>query len=199
MYKGVFSATAVAVTFVNYVPYIWSILCGQKRPHVFSWVIWGLTISVVFFAQTAGHGGIGTWPTAVTGMLTIYIAVLAYLRRADLEVTKTDWLFLGAAISALPVWLLTSDPMWAVVVLTVVDVAGFGPTIGRAYRHPHGESAFFFALFIFRNFLVILALERHSLTTVLFPAADAAACLVLTCTLLFRRSVVAFPPVTSQA
>ena len=191
MHKEWFSVAAIAVTFVNYVPYLRSIQRGERQPHVFSWVIWGLTIAVVFCAQVAGHGGAGTWPTAVTGLLTIYIAGLAYRRRAKLGITRGAWIFFGAALSSLPIWFFTADPMWAVVTLTTVDVAGFGPTIGRAYRHPHGESAGFFAWFIFRNLLVVLALERYSLTTVLFPAADAAACLVLTCTLLLRRSVVA--------
>lgn len=56
----------------------------------------------------------------------------------DTAITKTLWfLFLGA-LSALPLWFLTSDPLSAVIVLTVTDLAGFRPTTGlpRAYDKP---------------------------------------------------------------
>lgn len=113
--------------------------------------------------------------------------MLAYLQRADTHITRTDWLFFFAALSALPFWFFTSNPPWAVVSLTVVDVLGFGPTVRKAYRHPHEESAKFFALSVARNLLVILALERYSLTTVLFPAAVGLTCLLLVFMLIYRR------------
>ena len=55
MYKTIFSATAIALTFAAFLPYIRSIRSGKTKPHVFSWVIWGLTTFVVFLAQLAEH------------------------------------------------------------------------------------------------------------------------------------------------
>jgi hypothetical protein len=187
MSKELLSAAAIALTFGMFFPYIRSIHRGKTKPHVFSWVVWGLGTLIVFLAQLAGHGGLGAWPIGVSGVITSYIALLAYLKRADTTITKTDWVFFFAALSALPFWFLTSDPLWAVVTLTVVDVIGFGPTVRRAYRHPHEESVSFFALAAARNLLVIFALEHYSLTTVLFPAAVGLACLLLVFMLAYRR------------
>jgi hypothetical protein len=100
-------------------------------------------------------------------------------------------LFFVSALSSLPLWYLTSDPLWAVVILTTVDVLGFGPTIRKAHRFPHSESVLFFALFAARNLLVIMALESYSVTTVLFPAAIAAACMLLMAMLTYRRRATA--------
>jgi len=44
-----------------------------------------------------------------------------------------------------------------------------------------------FALFTARNLIVIMALENYSITTVLFPAAVAAACVLLMAMLVYRR------------
>ncbi|HEV7301307.1 MAG TPA: hypothetical protein VGN72_18230 [Tepidisphaeraceae bacterium] len=88
--------------------------------------------------------------------------------------------------NVLPVWFLTADPLWAVVTLTVVDLLGFGPTMRKAYWHPREEHAGHFALSALRNGLVILALERYSLTTVLFPAAVGIVCLLLVAMLSWR-------------
>lgn len=189
--KTILSAVAIALTFVAFYPYIRSILAGANRPHVFSWIIWGATTTVVFLAQLADGGGIGAWPIGVSGIVTILVAVLAYRHRADISIRKLDWLFLILALTSLPLWYLTSDPLWAVVVLTVVDLLGFGPTFRKTYGLPWSESPSFYALFLARNLFVIAALENYSITTVLFPAAIGVACAVLISMIVYRRGVVA--------
>ena len=186
-YKETLSALAIALTFAAFVPYIRAILNGTTKPHVFSWIIWGTTTFVVFLAQLKGQGGVGAWPIGISGVITIFIAFLAYLKRADITVTRTDWLFFISAMASLPLWYLTSDPVWAVIVLTTVDALGFGPTIRKAYRFPHSESLLFFGLFAARNFLVLMALEHYSVTTVLFPAVIGSACVLLMALLTWRR------------
>lgn len=188
-YKEIISGIAIALTFAAFVPYIRAIVTGKTRPHVFSWIIWGSTTFVVFLAQLQGKGGIGAWPIGVSGIITLLIAFLAYTRRADVTITMTDWAFFIAALSSLPLWYVTADPLWAVIVLTLVDVMGFGPTVRKAYHHPHSESAVFFAMFAIRNMLVVAALEHYSATTVLFPAVIAAACVLLIVLLLYRRKL----------
>lgn len=185
--KELLSAVAIALTLVVFIPYISTIIKGTVKPHVFSWVIWGSTTFVVFLAQLADKGGVGAWPIGISGVITIFIALLAYLKRADVSITRTDWLFFASAMSSLPFWYLTSDPLWAVAVLTTVDVLGFGPTVRKAYVLPHSESLLFFALFTARNLIVIMALENYTVTTVLFPAVIAAACLLLMAMITYRR------------
>ena len=128
----------------------------------------------------------------MSGVITIFIAILAYVKRADIAITGIDWLFFVAAISSLPLWYFTADPLFAVIVLTMVDVLGFGPTVRKAYADPFSESLLFFALFATRNCLVIIALEHYSMTTVLFPAVIAIACMLLISMILYRRQVVTF-------
>ena len=191
--KSLLSVVAIALTLFAFLPYIRAILTSTIRPHVFSWIIWGTTTVIVFLAQLQGHGGVGAWPIGVSGSITILIAALAYWKRADISITSMDWLFLVLALSSLPFWYFTADPLWAVIILTVVDLLGFGPTIRKAYTSPHSESVLFFTTFAVRNFIVILALEFYSLTTVLFPAAVAIACLLLIALILYRRRVCVDP------
>lgn len=186
-YKNLCSAVAIALTFTAFIPYMRDIVRGHIKPHVFSWVIWGATTSVVFFAQLEGKGGAGAWAIGLSGAISILIALLAALKHADSSITQTDWLFFAAALSSLPFWYLTRDPLWAVVVLTTVDLLGFGPTIRKAYDDPHSESQLFFALFLVRNFFVLMALATYSVTTVLFPAAIAITCALLIVMVAYRR------------
>lgn len=192
MHKEFLSGVAIALTFVIFVPYIRSILSGNTRPHVFSWVIWALSTFVVFLAQLAGGGGVGALAIGVSGIITAYVAVLAYVKRIDRSITRSDWVFLFSALVALPCWYFTANPLWAVVILTGVDLAGFGPTFRSAWHRPYQEHIGFYSLAAVRNFLVILALESYSLTTVLFPAAVGIVILFFVPMVLFRRRVVGF-------
>ena len=189
IYKETFAVIAIAITFIAFYPYIRSILQGNTKPHVFSWVIWGATTFVVFLAQLSEGGGVGAWPIGISGSITIFIAVLAYIKRSDVTITRVDWWFFVAALLSLPLWYFSSDPLWAVVILTIVDIFGFGPTFRKVYAQPYSESLIFFALFTLRNSLVILALENYSITTVLFPAVIAFACVLLIVMVMYRRRV----------
>jgi len=164
-YKEILSGVAIVLTLMAFIPYIRAILGGAVKPHVFSWVIWGATTFLAFLAQLEDKGGVGAWPIGVSGSITIFIACLAYLKRADVTITKTDWLFFVAALSSLPLWYFTSDPLWAVILLTTVDVIGFGPTVRKAYHFPYSESLLFFGLFAMRNLLVMIAYRRRVLVT----------------------------------
>ncbi|MEP3348786.1 MAG: hypothetical protein ABJN96_02405 [Marinomonas sp.] len=186
-FKLIFSIAAIVVTFVTFIPYIRSIWLGKTKPHVFSWVVWGTTTLIVFFAQLEAKGGIGAWPIGVSGILTIGVAYLAFLKSADALITRSDWLFFCSALASLPFWYFTSDPMWAVILLTFIDLLGFGPTIRKAYHFPYEENLTFFMLFAMRNICALLALETYSLATVLFPLSVGSACLCLLIMVYFRR------------
>ena len=190
MFKGIFSAGAIFLTFVSFLPYIKAIRGGRIKPHVFSWVIWAVTTCIVFFAQLAGRGGVGAWPTGISGAITFYVAVLIYRNNPRDSITASDWVFFVLAISSLPLWYLTSNPLWAVIILTTIDVLGFGPTFRKAYAAPFEEQILFYAVLIFRNLLSIAALETFSVTTLLFPAVISLACVFFIAMIVIRRRLI---------
>jgi hypothetical protein len=183
------SLAAIVLTVVAYVPYIKAIRAAQVKPHFFSWLIWSLTTAIVFVAQLAAQGGAGAWPTGVSAAITVYVAWLAMVLRSDFTATKIDWTFLIAALLSLPLWYLTDDPLWSVVILTVVDALGFGPTLRKVLARPEEESLLFYALFAVRSALSVLALESLSMTTVLFPAVMVVACVWVCILLWWKRRV----------
>lgn len=191
MYKEILSGIAIALTFIAFLPYIQSIKQGETRPHVFSWVIWGTTTFVVFLAQLADEGGAGAWPIGVSGLITLYVAILAYMKKSDTIITRADWLFFLLAMASLPLWFVTSDPLWAVIILTTVDVMGFVPTFRKAYSHPFEEQLRFFVVMAARNLISIFALQHYSLTTVLFPLVIAFASLLFILMVVSRRRLIA--------
>ena len=127
--KELFSAAAFAVTFTLFVPYIRSIQKGLTVPHVFSWTIWSVGTLIVFFAQLADGAGVGAWPIGFSGCITSYVAFLAYSKRNQTSIKPLDWVLFTLALSALPAWGLTSDPLWAVILLTTADLIDVWPIL----------------------------------------------------------------------
>lgn len=185
--KPVLSTLAMGLTFIAFVPYFRSILAGTTRPHVFSWVIWGTNTSVAFVATLSAGGGAGAWAVGFSAAITLVVAAMAWARRADVHITHSDWLFFLAGLAAIPLWLVASDPLWAIALVTAVELLGFGPTMRKSWHQPWSEPVSFLAILIVRNALVIAALEQRTLTTVLFPAAMAGACVLLMGILVVRR------------
>ena len=179
---------AIALTLYAFFPYIRSIHKGETKPHMFSWILWGATTFIVFLAQYSDEGGAGAWPIGVSGLITLYVAGLAYVKKSDVTITKSDWVFFSIGIWSLPLWYITSDPLWAVVVLTFIDLVGFIPTFKKSYTHPHDEQLGFYIIMTARNFISILALQNYSLTTVLFPAAVGVAALLFVMMVIIQRA-----------
>lgn len=189
--KETFGVLALLLTFVAFVPYIQSIRVGETKPHVFSWLIWGVGTVIVFVAQLLDGGGYGAWVIGISGCITFFIAVLAWSHSGDTSIVKMDWVFLALAASALPLWFITNTALSAVIVLTVVDLLGFGPSVRKAIDYPEDENTTFFVIGAVRNCFVVLALQHYSWTTVLFPTAVGVACLLFVLLILSRRQMVA--------
>jgi hypothetical protein len=187
MHKDLLAAAAIILSVGMYAPYIRSIHAGQTKPHAISWIIWTASTWVVFAAQWVDGAGVGAWPTAVIGLATAYVALLALRQRSDAATTKRDWVFLALAVIALPCWLATSNPLLAVVLLTGVELLGFAPTFAAAFSNPHQERTGFYLLGALRSALAIAALEHYSWTTVLFPGAKTGVAVMLVLMIGVRR------------
>jgi hypothetical protein len=166
---------AAVLTLIGFIPYIISILRGHIHPHLYSWLIWAIATVVVGAAQWAGGGGVGAWVTLFSGALTCGIVLITWLRFDASQIKPVDALFLMVAACALPAWYFTDNPLVAVIMLTLVDIAGFGPTFRKSYNAPFGENLTLFYLVCVRNLVAAAALEHYSLTTLLFPVVIALA------------------------
>jgi hypothetical protein len=172
MDKTWLSAIATAISLIAFLPYLVSTIRGAIRPHVMSWTIWGITTSIVFWAQRESGAGVGAWPVG-------FSAIIAFVR--------SDWGFFLTALAAIPLWYVTDSALLAVLLVTTIDVLGFGPTLRKAYAQPQSESLLFFSMIVVRNILVILALEHYSVTTALFPVAIGSMAAVVFTVVLTRR------------
>ena len=169
-YKIILGAISVVVGLIGYVPYFRDIYRGTTKPHPFSWFLWGLLDGVVFVAQIVRDGGAGAWVTGMTTIACFVIAGIA-LSRGEKRISALDWWCLATGLSGIILWVLTRDPFYAVVLVTITDMIAFVPTFRKAYLRPGEETVSTYVLSATKWIIGIAALQTLSATTWLYPAS----------------------------
>ncbi|MFH1159283.1 MAG: hypothetical protein V1721_10475 [Pseudomonadota bacterium] len=164
---GLFS---LLIGVVSYVPYLRTILSGKTKPHAFSWFVWALLMAIAFFAQDTGGAGPGAWATGLSAIVAFIIVAFA-LFKGEKQITRSDWITFIGALSAIPVWYATKDPLYAVILITVIDALGFYPTYRKSWNKPQEEPPLPWTLGAFKYVVALFALEKFNWTTALYPAS----------------------------
>lgn len=160
------AGSIIAVIIYSY--YLAKVLNGDTKPHPYSWLIWSLVSGISGAGQIAGGGGAGSWVTLTSSFMcfTIFLSSLKY---GENKIHKFDTVCLFVSLLAIPLWIVTDTPLWSVILVTIVDTVGFIPTIRKSYFKPHQEAVLTYLGSSLKNVFGILALEKYSLVTLLYP------------------------------
>jgi hypothetical protein len=185
-YDIILGVVATLIVLAGYFVYFKDILFGDTKPHAFTWLIWAVLNTVTFFASTSKGAGAGAWSIGVSGALNYVIFGIA-LFKGEKRISVGDTACLIAAFVGVGIWAITANPLWSIIIASVVDGLGFLPTFRKAYRKPREESLLTFSLTGTSYFLSLFAITTINLVTVLYPAVtflmDAAFVLLI----LYRR------------
>ncbi len=188
MDKEIFGYIALILALAAYCPYIWSTFRGKTRPHIFTWIIWGLVMTIAASAQYAGAAGPGSWAPQLGGILSFVIVVLAY-KQGEKNITLYDVLIFIAALSAIPLWQFTHNPLTAIIIVTMIDLLGYLPTFRKAYTKPYEEMCLIYIISNLMHGMSIVAMNTYSITTILYPIALFIGNSALVGMIYWRRSV----------
>lgn len=186
-YKIIFAVLAIILAIYTYVRYMRQTIKGALKPHAFTWGLWGILTVVVFFAQHASEAGPGSWLTGTTAVGCLAIAVLSAFK-GERDYTRSDWILLIGALVSIALWPLTKTPLYSVILASLINLAAFWPTIRKSWGDPHHESARVFILDAVVCALSIVALDKYSVTTVLYPATIVLVNTAFVCIVYMRRS-----------
>lgn len=167
-YKIILGYLAMLTAIASYSIYFHGIITGKTKPHAFTWFVWGSLNAIGFAAITVAGGGIGAWVLAINFVLNYAIAGIGFYQR-HVKFVLFDWLALTGAILAIIFWWLTSNPLAAVVLISLSDSIGFLPTYRKAYYKPFEENITSFSVGLTYYVLAIFALKTFTITTWLYP------------------------------
>ncbi len=166
--------------------YFKSIYKGKTKPHMFSFIVWGIVMAIILVAQVTSGAGAGAWANAIA---TIMVFIIAYIgwRQKEITITKSDTFSFIFALSIIPLWLLTDSALLAVVLATTIDLIGYYPTIRKTYAMPYSENITSYGVFAAAMLASIFAMSEVSITNILYPIAIVLANTLFIVTTIVRR------------
>lgn len=148
--------------------YIKDIFAGKTKPHMFSWLIWGLLAVVGFVGQVRGKAGAGAWVTGLTAAGCLLIFVIAIFK-GEKSIARIDKLLLGLAILAIVLLITVKDARVSTTLASLALVIASFLTMKKAYHKPNEETAQTFALNTIKFVPALFALQTYSYLTVVYP------------------------------
>lgn len=174
----IFGIISVLLSLIASIIYCRSVLRGETRPHFCTHSIWALTSLIVCFAQVSEEAGPGAWVTMINATFFVITTILS-LRWGENNITRSDWLTMFGALIAIVPWYLTNNPMWSVILVTIIDVIAYYPTLRKSWTRPREENLTTYGMSVVEFGLSIPAMRVASFTNILYPVAIVAANMVL--------------------
>ena len=169
--KDLLGLLSAFLAVVSYVPYLRSIFVANTRPRAFTWLVWGSVMAIAFLAQWSDRAGAGSWGTGLSAAFCLGIGIIA-LFRGETHITRGDWIPFLTTVLAIPLWAVTSDPLWSVLLVTAIDAIAYYPTFRKSYAKPDEELAFKYVLTVVRYLLSLLALEHYTVVTSIYQVVS---------------------------
>lgn len=159
---------SIIVGLIGEAYYLRSIFRGHTKPHMYTWLIWSILCTIGFFAQLTEDQGPGVWALGITSVFS-WLNMFLCFKYGEKHITTSDKIALAGSLTAIIPWLMTKDPLGSVIMISIIDVVGFYPTIRKSWTKPHEENltAYYFANI--KMLLSVCALTKFNLTTVLYP------------------------------
>ncbi|MBI1956982.1 MAG: hypothetical protein HYS44_00785 [Candidatus Niyogibacteria bacterium] len=149
-------------------PYVRSIVKGPTRPNPVSWGGWMALAGIATAAQFSAGA---SWTLLVPVMTTLSTAVVFVLslRSGYAGFTKVDGAAAVLGAAAIGSWMLTSEPLWALVLVVIADLFVSVPTIVKTYERPLSEPALLWFFYFLGVILAIAASTKFDVYNLLYP------------------------------
>lgn len=184
--KTLFTILSLTLGFAIFVPYYINIFKKKARPHLFSWVTWGILGGLGFILSFLGGGGGGAWIFGLSSILCFGVVGYAIFY-GEKNITRIDWAAFIAALTIAGFYVFAKNAAFSVFFVAIIDSLGFVPTFRKSYLKPHDEPALTYFLGSLSFLFSLGALTEHTFVTMFYPATLVATNFALVLFLLFRR------------
>lgn len=165
-----FIFVAVALRLIGGFAYLSAVIRGKAQPYPLSWLLWGITPMIAFAAEINVGVGPSSLVTFTLGVTPLMVFISAMLK-------NPKWLKLDAlnmvcgliAVGGIILWLLTDEPVLAIVISIIADFFSGLPTIRKTIKRPRSEYAPTYLMSALAMVVTIFAVQSWSFAAGAFP------------------------------
>ena len=168
-FKEIITALSVIFVIVLYLIYFRDIFLTKTKPHVYTWLIWSITMGVAAASAISGGAGYGSFPLILGAGFMTGITVVS-IKYGTKNITRSDTIALIFALGSVVIWWQLNNPYLAVFIASMIDMIGYYPTFRKSYFEPESETVSFWALSLLGITLNIVALDEYNFLTLFYLA-----------------------------
>ncbi len=153
---------------ISVIPYVRDIFLLKTKPERMTWFIWSVLLTIAFFAQFSEGG---TWSLITTGVdwLGVVIIFILSIKYGMGGTTKLDKLALVGSGIGLLIWYLTNEPLFALLIVLLIDFSAGMLTIIKTYKEPATETLSAYLICGTGRLLGVLSVGEINFSLIIFP------------------------------
>lgn len=187
--KLIIAIIASVLTIVGFIPYLKDIFAKKTKPHLYTWLIWGITQITATVALLYGGGKFGSISLIVGTILVLFTLLLSF-KHGTKNITRSDKIILALAFFAIIFWWQLESPLLALLMVSAIDGIGYIPTIRKSFVDPWSETISFWATMALVDLLAIISNDQYNLLTTTYITTIFVANFTIILVCFFRRQVI---------
>lgn len=121
--------------------FIRTILKKQTIPHLYSQIIWAITVTIWLLGQIYDNAWVWTWILFFDDCWVISVLILS-LKYWIKDPTKWDKIVLALALISIIPRILTKTPLYSVILVSFIDTLWYLPILNKIRRYPNSEALY---------------------------------------------------------
>ena len=163
---------SIIISSIGGFAYLRDMFAGRSKPNLVSWGLWALApLIATGAALTAGADLWGTARVFISGFVPFTIFAFGlFTPQSYWRLTRFD-LWCGVlSVIALGAWLIANEPVIAILLAVAADLFACVPTLAKAWKFPHTETATVFLMGLLASLIAIPAVPVWSIENIAFQA-----------------------------
>jgi len=186
--KLLFSTLWTLLSVGAFLYYYYSILKWETKPHIFTWLIFTISLWTAFIVQIQSWGWYGSYVTLIE-FLWCLVAFLLWIKYWEKNITKSDKLCLILALFSLFLYLNFKLAIISTILVILVDILAIIPTYRKSYSKPYEETMVVYIMSAWVYMFAISWLENYSFATYGYALSIVLADILFVIYLAWRRRV----------
>ena len=161
--------------------YIKDTLSWKTKPNKITWWIWAAAPLIWSFATFYSEWFVwSAIPVFMAGFIPLLIFISSFLNKKSYwKLWKLDYICLIFAILAIILWLITNNPLLAIIFWISADFLAAIPILIKIYKYPETETVLPFIAGLIANWSSFLVIKNWEPEEYLFPLYLVSICLLL--------------------
>lgn len=166
-YKTILVLIWWLISITTTILFIRTILKKQTIPHLYSQIIWAITVTIWLLWQIYDDAWVWTWILFFVDCWVISVLILS-LKYWLKDPTKWDKIVLTLALLSIIPRILTKTPLYSVILVTFIDTLWYFPILNKLRRYPNSEALYPRVIWNIGVFTWIIWLDHISILSALY-------------------------------